>query len=114
MVRNGEKRAEGRTQPWGRKEILPVSNQKSCALSLDRVPEGQREIIAAPGKRYSESGLAPAAATRGGEGGVVGPRLRDWGRNRDLNRESRSILPGIPDDRGSGVARAAACRSLDE
>ena len=61
MVRNGEKRAEGRIQPWGR-------NQVSCALSMDRVPEGQREIIAAPGKRYSESGLAPAAATRGCKG----------------------------------------------
>ena len=61
MVRNGEKRAEGRIQPWGR-------NQVSCALSMDRVLEGQREIIAAPGKRYSESGLAPAAATRGRRG----------------------------------------------
>jgi len=61
MVRNGEKRAEGRIQPWGR-------NQVSCALSMDRVPEGQREIIAAPGKRYSESGLAPATATRGRRG----------------------------------------------
>ena len=68
MVRNGEKRAEGRIQPWGRKEILRVSNQVSCALSMDRALEGQREIIAAPGKRYSESGLAPATATRGRRG----------------------------------------------